>query len=114
MDYAKQLERIEAKKAKDRKNSNLKNSKTVEVVRGPHRENGKTRDIVGKASGFGSGRTYARAKYIYENADFVIVLYKLFNCLQNEPIATDRPDIYYLTMRFSSAILLRLFSLCDC
>ncbi|MCE3510709.1 hypothetical protein LCD18_14280, partial [Staphylococcus aureus] len=30
---------------------------------------GETRDIVGKASGFGSGRTYARAKYIYENAD---------------------------------------------
>lgn len=69
MDYAKQLERIEAKKARDRKNSNLKNSKPLDTAHGPTREKGETRDIVGKASGFGSGRTYARAKYIYENAD---------------------------------------------
>lgn len=54
MDYAKQLERIEAKKARERQ------------VQGRKEQ---TRDIVGKASGFGSGRTYARAKYIYENAD---------------------------------------------
>ncbi|WP_432371350.1 hypothetical protein [Staphylococcus chromogenes] len=63
MDYAQQLERIEAKKAKDRqlKGKNLKD-------RGPEAK-GQTRDIVGKALGFGSGRTYSRAKYIYENAD---------------------------------------------
>lgn len=64
MDYAKQLERIEAKKAKDRKfqGKNL-------MDRGPEGRKGTTRDIVGEATGFGSGRTYARAKYIYENAD---------------------------------------------
>ncbi|HDG8367433.1 TPA: ParB N-terminal domain-containing protein [Staphylococcus aureus] len=68
MDYAKQLERIEAKKAKDRKTSKLKQNKDSVTDQGPERK-GETRDIVGKASGFGSGRTYARAKYIYENAD---------------------------------------------
>ncbi|HDJ7304712.1 TPA: ParB N-terminal domain-containing protein [Staphylococcus aureus] len=68
MDYAKQLERIEAKKAKDRKTSKLKQNKETVTDQGPERK-GETRDIVGKASGFGSGRTYARAKYIYENAD---------------------------------------------
>ncbi|HID4977824.1 TPA: ParB N-terminal domain-containing protein [Staphylococcus aureus] len=68
MDYAKQLERIEAKKSKDRKTSKLKQNKDTVTDQGPERK-GETRDIVGKASGFGSGRTYARAKYIYENAD---------------------------------------------
>ncbi|HHC9264204.1 TPA: ParB N-terminal domain-containing protein [Staphylococcus aureus] len=68
MDYVKQLERIEAKKAKDRKTSKLKQNKDTVTDQGPERK-GETRDIVGKASGFGSGRTYARAKYIYENAD---------------------------------------------
>ncbi|HCX2773146.1 TPA: ParB N-terminal domain-containing protein, partial [Staphylococcus aureus] len=68
MDYAKQLERIEAKKAKDRKTSKLKQNKDTVTDQGPERK-GETRDIVGKTSGFGSGRTYARAKYIYENAD---------------------------------------------
>ncbi|HDJ4817305.1 TPA: ParB N-terminal domain-containing protein [Staphylococcus aureus] len=68
MDYAKQLERIEAKKAKDRKTSKLKQNKDTVTDQGPERK-GETRDIVGKASGFGSGRTYERAKYIYENAD---------------------------------------------
>lgn len=68
MDYAKQLERIEAKKAKGRKTSKLKQNKDTVTDQGPERK-GETRDIVGKASGFGSGRTYARAKYIYENAD---------------------------------------------
>ncbi len=67
MDYAKQLERIEAKKAKDRKTSKLKQNKNAYDQ--PERK-GETRDIVGKASGFGSGRDIiARAKYIYENAD---------------------------------------------
>lgn len=64
MDYAQQLERIEAKKARERKAV-----KKQHMDRGPHVKKGNTRDIVGEASGFGSGRTYARAKYIYENAD---------------------------------------------
>lgn len=67
MDYAKQLERIEAKKAKERKKR-----KSFDPDRGPEQK-GETRDIVGKASGFGSGRTYGRAKYIYENADEEII-----------------------------------------
>ena len=64
MDYAKQLERIEAKKAKDRQlqGKNLED-------RGPQGRKEQTRDVVGKAAGFGSGRQYSRAKYIYENAD---------------------------------------------
>lgn len=69
MDYAKQLERIESKKAKQRKENNLKNNKPLDKDLGPTREKGQTRDIVGEAVGFGSGRTYGRAKYIYENAD---------------------------------------------
>lgn len=73
MDYAQQLERLEAKKARDRKNANLKNSKPLDTAQGPTREKGETREIVGKASGFGSGRTYARAKYVYENADDEII-----------------------------------------
>lgn len=64
MDYAQQLERIEAKKARDRK---LAGKNLMDP--GPQGKKGSTRDIVGKASGFGSGRTYARAKYVYENAD---------------------------------------------
>ncbi|AAX91353.1 ParB-like partition nuclease [Staphylococcus phage EW] len=64
MDYAKQLERIEAKKARERKLA----GKDL-MVHGPQGVKGTTRDIVGKASGFGSGSTYKRAKYIYENAD---------------------------------------------
>ena len=68
MDYAKQLERIEAKKAKDRKRSKLKQNKDTDMVQGPQRK-GTTRDIVGKASGFGSGSTYKKAKYLYENSD---------------------------------------------
>lgn len=63
MDYAKQLERIEAKKAKERQ---LKGTNLMDL--GPQGK-GTTRDIVGEAVGFGSGRTYGRAKYIYENAD---------------------------------------------
>lgn len=63
MDYAKQLERIEAKKAKERQ---LKGTNLMDP--GPQGK-GTTRDIVGEAVGFGSGRTYGRAKYIYENAD---------------------------------------------
>ncbi|MDN5831730.1 MAG: ParB N-terminal domain-containing protein [Tetragenococcus halophilus] len=68
MDYAKQLERIEEKKAKDRQTSQLKQNKNTVKDHGPERK-GQTRDIVGEAVGFGSGRTYGRAKYIYENAD---------------------------------------------
>ncbi|UXU51847.1 ParB N-terminal domain-containing protein [Staphylococcus arlettae] len=64
MDYAQQLERIEEKKSKDRMAV-----KKQGMDRGPQVKKGTTRDIVGEASGFGSGRTYARAKYIYENAD---------------------------------------------
>lgn len=63
MDYAKQLERIEAKKARERQKQNIKLKDL-----GPEAK-GQTRDIVGEAVGFGSGRTYGRAKYIYENAD---------------------------------------------
>ncbi|WP_234015994.1 hypothetical protein [Staphylococcus simulans] len=59
-----QIERIEAKKARDRMAV-----KKQGTDHGPEVKKGETRDIVGKASGFGSGRTYARAKYIYENAD---------------------------------------------
>lgn len=64
MDYAQQLERIEEKKSKDRMAV-----KKQGMDRGPQVKKGTTRDIVGEASGFGSGRTYARAKYVYENAD---------------------------------------------
>lgn len=67
MDYAQQLKRIEAKKSKDRRSAKLIQNKDTVMDHGPQRK-GSTRDIVGEASGFGSGRTYARAKYLYENA----------------------------------------------
>ncbi|MEB7824695.1 MULTISPECIES: hypothetical protein [Staphylococcus] len=56
MNYAQQLERIEAKKAKDRKTSKLKQNKDTDMVHGPQRE-GTTRDIVG-SFGFRSNRAY--------------------------------------------------------
>lgn len=68
MDYAKQLERIESKKARDRMAV-----KKQGTDHGPEVKKGETRDIVGKASGFGSGRNYSRAKYVYENADDEII-----------------------------------------
>ena len=58
MDYAQQLERIEAKKSKERM-AVKKQGKDP----GPDLKKGKqTRDIVAEATGFGSGRTYGRAK----------------------------------------------------
>ncbi|WP_210136766.1 hypothetical protein [Staphylococcus sp. GDH8C109P] len=49
MDYAQQLERIEAKKSKDRMAV-----KKQGVDLGPQVKKGKTRDIVGEATGFGN------------------------------------------------------------
>ena len=65
--YGRQLERIESVKADERKLSNLKqNASDVEHV--PHREDGKTRDIV--ASNFSiSGRQYDNMKKVAANKD---------------------------------------------
>ncbi|MGI2314624.1 MULTISPECIES: hypothetical protein [Staphylococcus] len=49
MDYAQQLERIEAKKSKDRMAV-----KKQGVDLGPQVKKGKTRDIVGEATSFGN------------------------------------------------------------
>ncbi|NMM65462.1 hypothetical protein HBE96_23065 [Clostridium sp. P21] len=65
MQWASQLEEIQKVKAKERSQANLIQNSDVETL--PPREQGKTRDIVAKESGFGSGKQYDKAKYIYEN-----------------------------------------------
>jgi ParB family chromosome partitioning protein len=62
MDYAKRLEVIERAKAEER----MKNP--VETL-----PQGKTRDIVAAATGFGSGKNYDKAKFISENASDEII-----------------------------------------
>jgi len=61
------LAEIEAAKAKERMSEGGKGGLKEGVVRGPHLDDGKSRDIIGKKIGM-SGRQYERAKYIAENA----------------------------------------------
>lgn len=59
--YARQLERIERVKAKERMGQGVQNFAQL--------EEGKTRDIVAEKLGIGSGEQYRKEKYIAENAD---------------------------------------------
>ncbi|MCM0758501.1 hypothetical protein M7775_07945 [Sporomusa sphaeroides DSM 2875] len=64
IDWAKRLERIEREKAKERQGTR---TDIVEMFP-PSQDQGKTRDIVAEQSGFGSGKTFEKAKFISENA----------------------------------------------
>lgn len=60
VEWAKRLEDVERIKAKERMAGGKENI--------PEQPAGQTRDIVAEQAGFGSGRTYDKAKYIMENA----------------------------------------------
>lgn len=61
IEYARQLERIERVKAKERMGQGVENF--------PQHEEGKTRDLVAEKLGIGSGKQYEKEKYIADNAD---------------------------------------------
>lgn len=60
VEWAKRLEDVERIKAKERMSAGKENS--------PEQPSGQVRDIVADQAGFGSGRTYDKAKFIMENA----------------------------------------------
>ncbi|KAG2864364.1 hypothetical protein PC115_g25561, partial [Phytophthora cactorum] len=60
VEWAKRLEDVERIKAKERMAAGKENV--------PEQPAGQVRDIVADQAGFGSGRTYDKAKYIMENA----------------------------------------------
>ncbi len=66
IEYARQLERIERAKAKERQG----NRNDLNIVENfPESGNANTRDVVAKKLGIGSGKQYEKEKYIAENAD---------------------------------------------
>ena len=66
IEYARQLERIERVKAKERQG----NRTDLNIVENfPPSEDLKTRDIVAEKLGIGSGKQYEKEKYIADNAD---------------------------------------------
>lgn len=67
IDWAKRLERIEREKARERQGT-LNNIETVSLMETLPEAKGTTRDIVAEQSGFGSGKTFEKAKFISENA----------------------------------------------
>jgi ParB family chromosome partitioning protein len=72
MEYAKLIEEIESAKALERKSIGGKGGILEDVDHGPHLEQGKSRDAVGKKIGM-SGKQYDRAKYVAENAPQEII-----------------------------------------
>jgi ParB family chromosome partitioning protein len=75
IEYARKLEEIERVKASKRRLATQNNDTAKsEVESFPQQiEQGKTRDIVAEKSGFGSGKTFEKAKYISENASEEII-----------------------------------------
>jgi len=66
LDWARQLERIERVKAKERQLSNLKNQNVVDSKNSDER---RTDEYVAEKTGIGSKDTYRKEKYIADNAD---------------------------------------------
>lgn len=66
LDWARQLERIERVKARERQAS-LNNEPLLENF--PEANTGNARDIVAEKTGIGSGKQYEKEKYIADNAD---------------------------------------------
>ncbi|WP_051663460.1 ParB N-terminal domain-containing protein [Alicyclobacillus macrosporangiidus] len=62
VEWARRLEQVEALKAKERQRSGVQEKL-------PEGLSGQTRDIVAGQAGFGSGRTYEKAKFIADHAD---------------------------------------------
>lgn len=70
--YAREVERIEREKARERQLSTL--TQNTVPANSPERDHkGETRDIVAKAVGYGSGTTYREAKFVVENGEPEIV-----------------------------------------
>ncbi|MDA1612200.1 hypothetical protein PDK26_13290 [Bacillus cereus] len=81
MAWARELERIEAAKAKERQGTR-KDLKSNIVENFPQ---SKSRDVVAEKIGIGSGKQYEKAKFIEENADRSII-----DQLDEEKISTHK------------------------
>ncbi|PEQ52996.1 ParB N-terminal domain-containing protein, partial [Bacillus cereus] len=80
MAWARELERVESAKAKERMSEGGKGKENF-----PALKNEQTRDIVAEKIGIGSGKQYEKAKFITENADPEII-----NQLDNEEISIHK------------------------
>ena len=69
IEYARQLERIERVKAKERQATSTGGANPQLVENFPQGEDTKTRDLVAEKMGIGSGKQYEKEKYIADNAD---------------------------------------------
>lgn len=69
IEYARQLERIERVKAKERQATSTGGANPQLTENFPKGENAETRDIVAEKMGIGSGKQYEKEKYIADNAD---------------------------------------------
>ena len=69
IEYARQLERIERVKAKQRQATSTGGANPQLTENFPEGENAETRDIVAEKMGIGSGKQYEKEKYIADNAD---------------------------------------------
>ena len=68
LEWARRLEQVEKLKARERSEANLKQSSEQENF--PARKaQGQTRDRVAAETGFGSGKTYEKAKFVADHAD---------------------------------------------
>ena len=68
LEWARRLEQVEKLKARERSEANLKQNPEPENF--PARKaQGDTRDMVAAETGFGSGKTYEKAKFVAAHAD---------------------------------------------
>lgn len=85
IEYARQLERIERVKAKQRQATSTGGANPQLTENFPEGENAETRDIVAEKMGIGSGKQYEKEKYIADNADP-----KTLEQWNNEEISTHK------------------------
>ncbi|MDO5423927.1 MAG: hypothetical protein Q4F41_09390 [Eubacteriales bacterium] len=71
VEFTRQLEQIEALKAKERKEANLmQNQTSTDTQNFAYREElGMSRDIAAKKAGYGSGEQYRKEKFIVDHSD---------------------------------------------
>ncbi|MCL6611362.1 MAG: hypothetical protein K6T66_07485 [Peptococcaceae bacterium] len=87
VEWARRLEQVERLKAKERQaHGQTAPGKTLlENFPEALEENGNSRDKVAEQVGFGSGKNYEKAKFIFDNANLVkkLTLAKIFPILLN-------------------------------
>ena len=70
VEFTRQLEQIEAIKAKERMEATQFGDKVADVENFPHpSETGKARDFAAKKAGYVSGRQYDKEKFIVDHSD---------------------------------------------